>query len=154
MSTVLIVHGPNMNLLGRREPSFYGKVSLRKLNKHLEGIGKNLEIKTLFYQSNVEGNIVTKIQKMVEKIDGLLINPAAYTHTSVAIRDVLLAIDLPTVEIHCTNIYKREPFRKHSLISDIVDGQVVGFGIESYKLGLEALSHLILKKGKPPVGFL
>ncbi len=149
MSTVLIVHGPNMNLLGKREPSFYGKVGLRKLNKHLEDVGKNLEIKTLFYQSNVEGNLVTKIQKMAEKIDGLLINPAAYTHTSVAIRDVLIAIDIPTVEIHCTNIYKREPFRKHSLISDIVDGQVVGFGIESYTLGLEALSRLIRKQGNP-----
>lgn len=137
-----------MNLLGRRETPFYGKVNLRELNKHLESVGKNLEIKTLFYQSNVEGNLVTKIQKMADRIDGLLINPAAYTHTSVAIRDVLLTVDIPTVEIHCTNIYKREPFRKHSLISDVVDGQVVGFGIESYELGLEALSQLIYKRAK------
>lgn len=138
-----------MNLLGKRELPFYGRVGLKKLNQHLKKIGDKLAIKTLFYQSNIEGYLVTKIQKMSQKIDGLLINPAAYTHTSIAIRDVLLSVDIPTVEIHCSNIYKREPFRKHSLISDVVHGQVIGFGVESYALGLRALSQLIQKRSKP-----
>lgn len=146
MSTVLIVHGPNMNLLGKRESPFYGNMDLKKLNRHLQKMGEQFEVNTLFYQSNTEGRLITKIQKMAGKIDGLLVNPAAYTHTSVAIRDVLLTVNVPTVEVHCSNIYKREPFRKHSLISDVVDGQVVGFGIESYELGLRALSQLIHKR--------
>lgn len=139
-----------MNLLGKRESSFYGRVGLRELNQHLKKAGEKLSLKTFFYQSNIEGHLVTKIQKMSRKIDGLLINPAAYTHTSVAIRDVLLAVDIPTVEIHCSNIYKREPFRKYSLISDVVHGQVIGFGVESYELGLRALSQLIRKRSKFP----
>lgn len=138
-----------MNLLGKRESPFYGSIGLRKLNRHLKKMGEKFSLKTLFYQSNIEGHLVTKIQKMSQKIDGLLINPAAYTHTSVAIRDVLLTIDIPTVEIHCSNIYKREPFRRHSLISDVVQGQVIGFGIESYELGLRALFQLVRKRSKP-----
>lgn len=138
-----------MNLLGKRESPFYGSIGLRKLNQHLKKMGEKFSLKTLFYQSNIEGHLVTKIQKMSQKIDGLLINPAAYTHTSVAIRDVLLTIDIPTVEIHCSNIYKREPFRRHSLISDVVQGQVIGFGIESYELGLRALFQLVRKRSKP-----
>lgn len=102
---------------------------------------KNCE--TIFYQSNSEGRLVSKIQKMAKSVDGILINLAAYTHTSVAIRDALLSVTIPMVEVHISNIYKREPFRHHSLISDIVDGQVIGFGTKSYHLGLHALVEAI-----------
>jgi len=117
----------------------YGTKNLKTLNRELSKIAKKNKYTTEFYQSNIEGNIVTKIQKSSKNIAGLLINPAAYTHSSIAIRDALLAIQLPAVEVHCSNIYKREPFRQQSLISDVVDGQVIGFGSASYKLGLNAL---------------
>jgi len=136
---ILVLHGPNLNLLGHREPSLYGSVSLPKINAHLKKMAQKKNYALLTYQSNVEGNLVTQIQKWAPRVDGILINPAAYTHTSVAIRDALVAAQVPTVEVHLSNIYKREPFRKQSLISDVVCGQVVGFGPKSYELGLEAL---------------
>ena len=106
-------------------------------------MAKKKKYRLLSYQSNVEGNLVTQIQKARQKVDGILINPAAYTHTSVAIRDALLAVEIPTVEVHLSNIYKRESFRKNSLISDVVQGQVIGFGPKSYELGLDALIQMI-----------
>lgn len=140
---ILVIHGPNLNLLGKRETSLYGSQTLNELNRRLDSLAKKKKYKTIFYQSNVEGNLINHIQKKAKGIHGLLINPAAYTHTSVALRDTLLSVKVPTVEVHMTNIYGREPFRKHSLISDVVSGQVVGFGTQSYDLGLHALINTL-----------
>ena len=140
---ILVLHGPNLNLLGQRESSVYGLLSLQSLNARLKKMAQKKKYRLLSYQSNVEGNLVTQIQKARQKVDGILINPAAYTHTSVAIRDALLAVEIPTVEVHLSNIYKRESFRKNSLISDVVQGQVIGFGPKSYELGLDALIQMI-----------
>ena len=136
---ILVIHGPNLNLLGRRERAIYNSKNIRQLNKELQRLARQRAYETLFYQSNVEGRLITKIQNAADEVSGILINPAAYTHTSVAIRDALLATRLPAVEVHLTNIYKREPFRRHSLISDVVEGQVIGFGVSSYHRGLHAL---------------
>src|SRR3989338_1448479 len=140
---ILVLHGPNLNLLGQRESSVYGLLALQSLNARLKKMTQKKKYRLLSYQSNVEGNLVTQIQKARQKVDGILINPAAYTHTSVAIRDALLAVEIPTVEVHLSNIYKRESFRKNSLISDVVQGQVIGFGPKSYELGLDALIQMI-----------
>ena len=143
---ILIVHGPNLNLLGKREKEIYGEKKLKKINLKLRKIALQKKYEPVFYQSNIEGHLVSKIQKMSKKVDGLLINPAAYTHTSIALRDVLLATKLPAVEVHLSNIYQREPFRHHSLISDVVTGQVTGFGTKSYELGMKALINVLEKK--------
>ena len=140
---ILVLHGPNLNLLGNREPSLYGTLSLQKINARLKKIAQKQKYVLLSYQSNIEGALVTKIQKWASKVDGILINPAAYTHTSIAIRDALVAVGIPTVEVHLSNIHKRESFRRQSLISDVVEGQIVGFGSKSYELGLEALIQTI-----------
>jgi len=107
---VLVIHGPNLNMLGKREPAIYGKTTLNEINKKLKNTGKNLEIAVDTFQSNHEGEIVEKIQDAMGKCQGIIINPAAYTHTSIAIRDALLLLDIPIIEIHLSNIYKREPF--------------------------------------------
>jgi len=146
MKNLLIIHGPNLNMLGKREPSLYGKASLETINAELKKTAHKYDYHAHFFQSNSEGEMVSKIQEAKDNIEGILINPAAYTHTSVAIRDALLAVGIPTVEVHCTNIFKREPFRRHSLIADVVDGQVVGFGNESYYLGLRALIDTLQRK--------
>lgn len=140
---ILVIHGPNLNLLGKRESKLYGTQTLSSINIKLSALAKKKKYQTIVYQSNIEGDIVSKIQKLSKKVAGILINPAAYTHTSVALRDVLLAVSLPTVEVHLSNIYKREPFRRQSLICDVVEGQVVGFGAKSYELGLKALIQTI-----------
>ncbi len=140
---ILIIHGPNLNLLGTREPKIYGKTTLEQINKYLNSIAKSKKIQISIKQSNHEGVIVDFIGKAKGKFDGLLINPAAYTHTSVAIRDAILASGIPTVEIHLSNIYSREEFRHKSLISPVVKGSIFGFGIHSYGLGLEALIDLL-----------
>ncbi|MBI3017369.1 MAG: type II 3-dehydroquinate dehydratase [Deltaproteobacteria bacterium] len=140
---ILVLHGPNLNLLGSREPSTYGSLSLQEINARLKKIAQKQKYALLSYQSNIEGALVTKIQKWGSKVDGILINPAAYTHTSVAIRDALVAVGIPTVEVHLSNIHKRESFRRQSLISDVVEGQIVGFGPKSYELGLQALIQTI-----------
>lgn len=142
---ILILNGPNLNLLGKREKSVYGNQTLHTINTALKKIARSQKkpYEIIFYQSNIEGHLISKIQKMAEKVDGILINPAAYTHTSVALRDVLSTVHVPTIEVHLSNIYKREPFRKYSLISDVVEGQVIGFGPKSYVLGLEALIQTI-----------
>ncbi|MBI2646055.1 MAG: type II 3-dehydroquinate dehydratase [Deltaproteobacteria bacterium] len=140
---ILVLHGPNLNLLGSREPSTYGSLSLQEINARLKKIAQKQKYALLSYQSNIEGALVTKIQKWGSKVDGILINPAAYTHTSVAIRDALVAVGIPTVEVHLSNFHKRESFRRQSLISDVVEGQIVGFGPKSYELGLQALIQTI-----------
>jgi 3-dehydroquinate dehydratase-2 len=144
MKRILIIHGPNLNLLGEREQSIYGKVTLKEINAKLEKLAGQDHVVLEILQSNHEGEIVDAIgQAKKNQIQGILINPAAYTHTSVAIRDALLAVGLPTVEVHLSNIYAREDFRHTSLIAPVCSGQVSGFGEESYLLGLRALINLL-----------
>tara|TARA_B100001057_G_C22559266_1_gene836608 strand:+ start:89 stop:526 length:438 start_codon:yes stop_codon:yes gene_type:complete len=145
MKKILIINGPNLNLLGNREDQIYGKDSLDKIKSDCEkkGIEKKLIIK--FFQSNNEGEIIDKIHEANEKYDGLIINPAAFTHSSIAILDSLRAINMPKIEIHLSNIYAREEYRKKSITSEGVDGLICGFGGNSYLLGIEAISKLIYK---------
>lgn len=146
MKKILVIHGPNLDLLGQREPAIYGKVTLAKINNELKKLAKKRKISLAIKQSNHEGEIVDLIGKSKNKFDGLLINPAAYTHTSVAIRDAIAASGLTTVEVHLSNIYSREEFRQKSLISPVAKGAVLGFGFKSYILGLEALLDLLNAK--------
>ena len=143
---ILVIHGPNLNLLGSREVSVYGRVSMNQINKELSSEAKRLGVFLKLEQSNHEGEIVDLIGKAPKIYDGVLINPAAYTHTSVAIRDALLAAALPAVEVHLSNIYKREEFRQHSLTAPACIGQITGFGKESYILGLKAIVYSLKTK--------
>jgi len=143
MKKILVIHGPNLQLLGTREPAVYGRVTLGEINKGLKKIAKKHKVSIKIVQSNVEGEIVNLIGKSKSKFDGLLINPAAYTHTSVAIRDAIAATGIPTVEVHLSNIHIREEFRHKSLITAVARGTILGFGMKSYTLGLEALIDLI-----------
>ncbi|HVB81265.1 MAG TPA: type II 3-dehydroquinate dehydratase [Candidatus Binataceae bacterium] len=140
---MLVIHGPNLNLLGRREPEIYGRTRLRDIDRSLKQLGRELGLEVETFQSNSEGAIVDRIQRAQGRARVLVINPAAYTHTSVAIRDAITASDLPTVEVHLSNVYKREPFRHHSTIADIVVGRIMGFGAEGYLLALRAAQRLI-----------
>ena len=143
MKNILVIHGPNLNLLGKREPEIYGKITLEEVNKQLTALSEELGIAVDFYQSNSEGEIVTEIQNAMGKYKALVINPGAYTHTSIALRDAIAGVGIPTVEVHLSNIYKREEFRKKSLLADVVVGQITGFKVDSYLLGLMAAAHLI-----------
>ena len=136
---ILVINGPNLNMLGTREPDKYGTKTLKDIEEFILQEAKKLNVEISFYQSNIEGEIVSKIQEAKGNSDGIVINPAAYTHTSVAIRDALLAAALPAVEIHLSNIHTREDFRKISLTAPACLGQITGFGANSYKLGLIAL---------------
>ena len=144
LSTVLILNGPNLNLLGTREPGIYGSFTLEDVNDQLKILAQQLSIALSFHQSNHEGDIVDLIHRAwIDGAAGILINAGAYTHTSVAIRDAISAVKLPTVEVHISNIYTREEFRHHSYIAPVSVGQISGFGLDSYTLGLRALaSHL------------
>ncbi len=146
MAKILVIHGPNLDLLGRRQPEIYGKVTLQKINNQLKDLAKRNHIEIEFMHSNHEGEIVEAIGKAKDSFSAIVINPAAYTHTSVAIRDAIDAIDIPTVEVHLSNIYAREEFRHTSLIAAVAKGQICGFGINSYLLGLEAALRLIENK--------
>jgi len=143
MKKILVIHGPNLDLLGRREPNIYGKVSLQHINNALKKVAKKRGVILTIKQSNHEGEIVDLIGRIKNKYAALLINPAAYTHTSVAIRDAIAAAGTLAVEVHISNIYSREEFRQKSLISPVVKGVVSGFGPKSYLLGLEALIDLL-----------
>ena len=143
MARILVIHGPNLDLLGRRQPEVYGTFNLSEINKQLKELAEKENIKLEFLQSNHEGEIVDAIGAARGKFDALLINPAAYTHTSVAIRDAIGAVDLPAVEVHLSNIYAREQFRHTSLIAPVARGQICGFGIDSYLLGLQAAIKLV-----------
>src|SRR4030042_2108562 len=139
MLKTLVIHGPNLDLLGAREPGIYGKVTLQQVNAGLRKIAKKRKAALTIVQSNHEGEIVDLIGKAGKKFAAILINPAAYTHTSVAIRDAVAAAGIITVEVHLSNIYSREEFRHKSLISPVAKGTIMGFGAGSYYLGLEAL---------------
>ncbi len=141
-----MLHGPNLNLLGLREPGIYGSVTLDEINRLLEQEGQTLDCKVFTLQSNHEGVLVDAIQNAFGQHQGILINAGAYTHTSVAIRDAIAAVNLPTVEVHLSNIYRREAFRHHSYIAPVAIGQISGFGAESYRLGLHALVHHLRQK--------
>ncbi|MEC4804713.1 MAG: type II 3-dehydroquinate dehydratase [Jaaginema sp. PMC 1079.18] len=141
--SILVLHGPNLNLLGRREPGIYGSTTLAEIDRLLRQEASKLDIKLECVQSNHEGELVDAIQSAWERDRGILINAGAYTHTSVAIRDALAAVPIPTVEVHLSNIYRREAFRHHSYIAPVAIGQISGFGSESYLLGLQALVHYI-----------
>ena len=141
--SVLVIHGPNLNMIGKREPELYGKATLEEINTGLKENGKKSGLDVETFQSNHEGELVEKIQNSVNKTNGLIINPAAYTHTSIAIRDALLLLDVPIIEVHLSNIYKREPFRHKSLISDVAAAQISGFGVKGYLFALEAIKDMI-----------
>jgi len=141
---ILVLHGPNLNLLGTREPGHYGNVTLADINQTLIELGDALNIEISTFQSNHEGELVDRIhQAAKEGIDGIVINPAAYTHTSIALRDAMLAISIPFIEVHLSNIHRREEFRHHSMLAAAATGIVAGFGATSYQLALRGLQdHL------------
>ena len=142
---ILVVHGPNLNLLGSREPGIYGTVTLQGINDCLAALAAELGCELTVVQSNSEGALVDAIQGASNDCDAILINPAAYTHTSVALRDAIAAVGLPAVEVHLSNIHSREEFRKHSFVAPVAVGQICGFGPESYLLGLRALVNRLEK---------
>ncbi|MEA3429196.1 MAG: type II 3-dehydroquinate dehydratase [Thermodesulfobacteriota bacterium] len=139
---VIVIHGPNLNMLGKREPEIYGKETLDEINVKLEELAEKLDIDIETFQSNYEGKIIEKIQNTSGICRGLIINPAAFTHTSIAIRDALLLLDMPVIEIHLSNIYKREAFRRKSMMADVVTAQISGFGVQGYIMALKAIAKM------------
>ncbi len=140
---VLVIHGPNLNLLGMRETSIYGIKTLEEINNDIRSLASDLGIDVMILQLNNEGEIINTIQEGA--YDALIINPAAYTHTSIVIRDALLAVGKPSIEVHLSNIYRREEFRKQSFIADVAVGQISGFGPDSYLLALRAVKNILSK---------
>ena len=136
---ILVLNGPNLNLLGKRQPEIYGRLTLAEINKKIQALAKELNVEVTIRQSNSEGELVTWIQDAPKEFSAVVINPAAYTHSSIALRDAITAAGIPTVEVHISNIYKREEFRSHSYIAGAAVGQIAGFGVNSYLLGLRAV---------------
>ncbi len=146
MALILVINGPNLNLLGTREPEIYGSETLDDINASLSRIAEGAGHDIQFFQSNSESNIIERVHSAKkEGISYILINPAALTHTSVALRDAFLAVEIPFIEIHLTNVHAREEFRKHSYLSDIARGCVIGLGPRGYELALEAIIHQLVK---------
>ena len=146
MLNILVLHGPNLNLLGIREPTVYGASTLEEINAMLMTLGNELGVSIDARQSNIEGELVTWIQQAPSQFQGLLFNPAAYTHTSIALRDAIVGVGLPMVEVHLSNIHRREGFRRQSYLASVSVGQISGFGPQSYALGLRALVHALEAK--------
>ena len=146
MVSILVLHGPNLNLLGRREPGIYGSVSLPEINVRLTALAENESAAIEIVQSNHEGVLVDTIQAAIDRYHGILINAAALTHTSIAIRDAISAVQLPAVEVHLSNIHRREEFRHHSYLAQVVIGQICGFGANSYYFGFHALMSYLQDK--------
>jgi len=142
---ILVMHGPNLNLLGTREPSIYGNITINEINSAISAFALEMGIEVNIVQSNSEGELIERIHAAIGLYDGILINPAAYTHTSIAIRDALSAAALPVVEVHLSNIHSREEFRSRSFIAPIAVGQISGFGPDSYLLGLRAIFNHLTK---------
>ncbi|TVQ46919.1 MAG: type II 3-dehydroquinate dehydratase [Gloeocapsa sp. DLM2.Bin57] len=140
---ILVLHGPNLNLLGYREPGIYGSLTLNQINLLLEEEAKRLQVELFCLQSNHEGVLIDAIHQAIDKYQGIVINPGAYTHTSVAIRDAIAGVKIPTVEVHLSNIHQRESFRHHSYIAPVAIGQISGFGANSYLLGLQAIASYL-----------
>ncbi len=145
---ILVINGPNLNLLGKRQPDIYGSLSLEDINRRIAALAAELGVEVSFFQSNHEGELVQKIQEAMGTFQAIVINPGAYTHTSVAIRDAISSTGIPTIETHISNIYKREEFRKHSYISSVAVGQIAGFGPDSYLLALRAAVACVVDSGK------
>ncbi|HEY5593770.1 MAG TPA: type II 3-dehydroquinate dehydratase [Nitrospiria bacterium] len=148
MDRILVLHGPNLNLLGTRETSVYGTVPLSEIDRDLKRLAKKEGVELTIEQSNSEGDLVNLIQKASGRYQALVINPAAYTHTSIALRDAIASVGLPTVEVHLSNIYQREAFRRHSYVAEVSVGQISGFGAYSYQLGLLAAVHHVRAKAQ------
>ena len=146
MNSVLLLHGPNLNLLGEREPEVYGRMTLDEVNQQAVKAGKPLGLEVRSFQSNVEGELINAIQEARKWAAGIVFNPAGYTHTSVALRDAVAGSGLPVVEVHLSNVHAREPFRHKSLIAPVCAGSIAGFGWQSYMLGLQALAGILEKK--------
>jgi 3-dehydroquinate dehydratase II len=142
VSLILVLHGPNLNLLGEREPEIYGRTTLAEIDRQLADLAGQLGVHVECHQSNHEGELVDRIQAARGRIGAIVINAAGYTHTSVALRDALAAAGVPVVEVHLSNVHRRESFRHHSLIAPVATGQILGFGVESYLLGLRAAAKL------------
>lgn len=147
---ILLVHGPNLNLLGSREPAIYGNATLEEINASLAAVAKGEGAEIEFFQSNHEGALIDRIQEAPAFFDGIVINPGALTHTSIALRDALAATKLPVAEVHLSNVHAREEFRRHSFVSPIAVGVVCGFGAASYRLGLEGLLARLREAPAPP----
>ena len=143
MDRILVIHGPNLNLLGQREPEIYGPAKLESINQALEDLAGELDVELKIVQTNHEGEIVETIQNARHWAGVILINPAAYTHTSVAIPDAIKAVGLPCIEVHLSNVYARESFRHHSYLAPVVAGRIMGFGVDSYTLALRAAKTLL-----------
>ena len=140
---ILVLNGPNLNLLGKRQPEIYGKLTLEQIDQKVRALAQELAVEIELRQSNHEGELVSWIQEAPKQFGAIVINPAAYTHTSIAMRDAITAAGIPTIEIHLSNIHKREPFRHHSHIAEVAVGQIAGFGVNSYLLGIRAAAELI-----------
>jgi 3-dehydroquinate dehydratase-2 len=140
---ILVLNGPNLNLLGQRQPEIYGTLTLDEINKKIGVLAKELSVEVEIRQSNSEGELVSWIQEAAKQFGAIVINPAAYTHSSVALRDAITSAGIPTIEVHISNIYKREEFRHHSYVAGVAVGQITGFGVQSYLLGLRAAAELL-----------
>ncbi|HEY7166759.1 MAG TPA: type II 3-dehydroquinate dehydratase [Candidatus Binatia bacterium] len=142
---ILVLNGPNLNLLGKRQPEIYGSLTLAEINQRIEALAKELGVEVAFRQSNSEGELVGWIQQAPDEFGAVVINPGAYTHSSIAMRDAITAAGIPAIEVHISNIYRREEFRRHSFIAGAAVGQIAGFGVNSYLLGLRAAVEQLSK---------
>lgn len=143
---ILVIHGPNLNMLGRREQSLYGDATLEEIDAQIKQTARECGMIAETFQSNHEGELVEKIHQAIDRYSALIINPAAYTHTSIAIRDALLILDIPIIEVHLSNIYQREPFRHKSFIADIVTARITGLGKEGYMMAVRGVGKIIQRE--------